>query len=121
MNKQEQLKENVIKCCVEGKMTVKQAANRLWLSEGHRTKGAWLKSFDFLDNLHAPSLFVYQFYESKIVYNDWCYRKICDFSYNRTKGAWLKFFEFLDYLYAPYLFAREKLHSNFFVKYVFVV
>ena len=24
MNKQEQLKENVIKCCIEGKMTVKQ-------------------------------------------------------------------------------------------------
>lgn len=38
MNKQEQLKENVIKCCVEGKMTVKQAANRLGLSEGHIKK-----------------------------------------------------------------------------------
>ena len=38
MNKQEQLKENVIKCCIEGKMTVKQAANRLGLSEGHIKK-----------------------------------------------------------------------------------
>ena len=38
MNKKEQLKENVIKCCIEGKMTVKQASNRLGLSEGHIKK-----------------------------------------------------------------------------------
>lgn len=38
MSKEEELKENVIKCCIEGKMTVKQAANRLGLSEGHIKK-----------------------------------------------------------------------------------
>ena len=38
MNKEEQLKENVIKCCIEGKMTVKQASKRLGLSEGHIKK-----------------------------------------------------------------------------------
>lgn len=29
MNKKEELKAHIIKCCVEGNMTVKQAANRL--------------------------------------------------------------------------------------------
>jgi transposase len=35
MNKQEELKANIIKSCVEGKMTVKAAALRLKLSERH--------------------------------------------------------------------------------------
>ena len=35
MNKQEEFKANIIKSCVEGKMTVKAAAMRLKLSERH--------------------------------------------------------------------------------------
>jgi len=42
-----------------------------------------IKNFDLLTYSHVASLFACQFYESKIVYNSWCYRKIFDFSYNR--------------------------------------
>lgn len=38
MNKKEELKAHIIKCCVEGNMTVKQAANRLGFSERYVKK-----------------------------------------------------------------------------------
>lgn len=38
MNKKEELKAHIIKCCVDGNMTVKQAANRLGFSERYIKK-----------------------------------------------------------------------------------
>ena len=38
MNKKEELKAHIIKCCVDGNMTIKQAANRLGFSERYVKK-----------------------------------------------------------------------------------
>jgi len=54
MNNSEELKENVIKCCVEGKMTIKQGAKRLGLSERHVKKlKARYKEFGASSMLHG--------------------------------------------------------------------
>ena len=38
MNKKEELKTHIIKCCIDGNMTVKQAAIRLGFSERYVKK-----------------------------------------------------------------------------------
>jgi len=54
MNSSEELKGNVIKCCVEGKMTVKQGADRLGFSERYVKKlKARYKEFGVSSMLHG--------------------------------------------------------------------
>ena len=54
MNKKEELKAHIIKCCVEGNMTVKQAANRLGFSERYIKKlKARYKKYGVSSMLHG--------------------------------------------------------------------
>ena len=54
MNQKEELKAHIIKCCVEGNMTVKQAANRLGFSERYIKKlKARYKKYGVSSMLHG--------------------------------------------------------------------
>lgn len=54
MNKKEELKAHIIKCCVDGNMTVKQAANRLGFSERYIKKlKARYKKYGVSSMLHG--------------------------------------------------------------------
>ena len=54
MNKKEELKAHIIKCCVDGNMTVKQAANRLGFSERYIKKlKARYKEYGVSSMLHG--------------------------------------------------------------------
>lgn len=54
MNKKEELKAHIIKCCVDGNMTVKQAANRLGFSERYVKKlKARYKKYGVSSMLHG--------------------------------------------------------------------
>lgn len=54
MNKKEELKAHIIKCCVDGNMTVKQAANRLGFSERYvKNLKARYKKYGVSSMLHG--------------------------------------------------------------------
>ena len=54
MNKKEELKAHIIKCCVDGNMTIKQAANRLGFSERYVKKlKARYKKYGVSSMLHG--------------------------------------------------------------------